>query len=219
MLFVPIASLMLPSIISYSSPGTNLQSLSVFTSIFLILAYIAYLFFSIKTHQHLFQDVAEEINEEDTPDGNIWKWLGILAVSTIAVAIESELLVHTFESATETLGLPTLFVSVVLLPIIGNAAEHASAVTVAIKNKMDLSLAIGMGSSMQIALFVAPLLVLVGWFIKQPMDLSFTLFELAALGISTASIASITNDGKSNWLEGATLLILYSIIAGGFFFY
>ena len=138
---------------------------------------------------------------------------------TLAVAIESELLVGSLESATESLGLSPLFTGVILLPIIGNAAEHATAVTVALKNKMDLSVSVAVGSSLQIALFVAPVLVIAGWVIGQPMDLNFNPFELVAVAVSVLIANSISSDGQSNWLEGSLLLATYIVLGISFFFH
>jgi Ca2+:H+ antiporter len=123
------------------------------------------------------------------------------------------------EEATSQLGLSTLFTGVILLPIIGNAAEHATAVTVAIKNKMDLSVSVAVGSSMQIALFVAPMLVIGGWAIGQPMDLNFNPFELVAVAVSVLIANSISSDGKSNWLEGGLLLATYIVLGLAFYFH
>ena len=138
---------------------------------------------------------------------------------TLGVAIESELLVDSLEAATEELGFSRLFTGVILLPIIGNAAEHATAVTVALKNKMDLSMSVAVGSSLQVALFVAPVLVIVGWMIGQPMDLDFNPFELVAVAVSVLIVNSISSDGKSNWLEGTLLLATYTILGLAFYFH
>jgi Ca2+:H+ antiporter len=136
---------------------------------------------------------------------------------TLGVAVESELLVNTLEEATHKLGLTTLFTGVILLPIIGNAAEHATAVRVALKDKMDLAVSVTVGSSLQIALFVAPVLVIAGYFIGQPMALDFDPFELVAVAVWLAN--SISNDGRSNWLEGILLVATYAVIALAFFFH
>ncbi|NES73420.1 MAG: calcium/proton exchanger, partial [Okeania sp. SIO2D1] len=183
------------------------------------------LLFSMKTHAYLYDvgvaDQAESNSEGDSEEHkpNLWFWAIILLVVTIAVAIESELLVDSLEEATSSLGLTALFTGVILLPIIGNAAEHATAVTVAMKNKMDLSVSVAMGSSMQIALFVAPVLVIAGWFIGQPMDLDFNPFELVAVAVSVLIANSISSDGESNWLEGSLLLATYIVVGLAFFFH
>jgi Ca2+:H+ antiporter len=179
----------------------------------------------MKTHSYLYDVGVAGMagNEEDSdgnPEGNnLWLWVGVLLLVTIGVAIESELLVHSLEKATEDLSLPALFTGVIFLPIIGNAAEHATAVTVAMKNKMDLSVSVAMGSSLQIALFVAPVLVISGWFLGQPMDLNFNPFELVAVAVSVLIANSISSDGNSNWLEGILLLATYAIVALAFYFH
>ena len=150
---------------------------------------------------------------------HIWFWVGVLLAATVAVAIESELLVSSLEVATQQLGLTELFTGVILLPIFGNAAEHASAVTVAVKNKMDLSVSVAMGSSLQIALFVAPVLVLAGWYLHQPMDLNFGDLELVAVAVAVLIANSISGDGRSNWLEGVLLIAAYAILGLAFFFF
>lgn len=223
-----VIAILLPTAVQYTSSGIEqhtLQQLSVAVAVVLIFVYLLSLFFSMKTHSYLYDvGIAEIENEEEEltvnpEDINIWLWIGVLLLVTVGVAIESELLVHSLESATEDLGLPALFTGVIFLPIIGNAAEHATAVTVAMKNKMDLSVSVAVGSSLQIALFVAPVLVIAGWFMGQPMDLDFNPFELVAVAVSVLIANSISSDGNSNWLEGILLLATYSIIALAFYFH
>jgi Ca2+:H+ antiporter len=198
----------------------TIQRLSVAVAIVLIGVYCLTLLFSMKTHSYLC-DVGEaglEGEEPETHQSRLWLWISVLLAVTLFVAVESELLVDSLESATASLGFSQLFTGVILLPIIGNAAEHATAVTVAMKNKMDLSVSVAVGSSLQIALFVAPLLVLVGWIIGQPMDLDFNPFELVAVAVAVFIANSISSDGRSNWLEGTLLLAAYAIIGIAFFF-
>ncbi|MGF1536205.1 MAG: calcium/proton exchanger [Elainellaceae cyanobacterium] len=229
-----VVALLLPTAVEFTSSGIGqppLQNLSVAVAVVLILVYGLTLLFSMKTHSYLC-DVGEADAEKDDPSieggvespeqherPNLWLWGGVLFAATVLVAIESEFLVDTLEEATEEIGLTRLFTGVILLPIIGNAAEHATAVTVAIKNKMDLSISVAVGSTLQIALFVAPLLVLVGWFIGQPMDLNFNPFELVAVAVSVFVANSVSSDGSSNWLEGALLLATYAVIGLAFFFH
>lgn len=160
---------------------------------------------------------------EPTPESpsrrRLWTWMGVLLVATLVTAVESEMLVDNLALATDQLGLTQLFTGVILLPLFGNAAEHASAVTVALKNKMDLSVSVAMGSSLQIALFVGPVLVLAGWFLNQPMDFDFGPLDLVAVGVAVLIANSISNDGRSHWLEGALLIAAYAVIALAFFFY
>ncbi|MBF2057877.1 MAG: calcium/proton exchanger [Cyanobacterium sp. T60_A2020_053] len=221
-----VIAILLPTAVEYTSTGipeATLQQLSVAVAIVLILVYLLTLLFSMKTHAYLY-DVGVAENEDEGEGGenyqpNLWFWVGILLVVTLGVAIESELLVESLEVATAELGLPALFTGVIFLPIIGNAAEHATAVTVAMKDKMDLSVSVALGSSLQIALFVAPILVIAGWFMGQPMDLNFNPFELVAVAVSVLIANSISSDGNSNWLEGALLLATYAVIALAFFFH
>jgi len=230
-----VIAILIPTAVQFTSTGigqATLQTLSVAIAIVLIAVYGLTLLFSMKTHSYLYDvgtaeleegaagEVEPAVLEEDHAEKpNVFLWGGILLGATILVAIMSELLVGSLEVATESLGLTSLFTGVILLPIIGNAAEHATAVTVAMKDKMDLSLAVAVGSSMQIALFVAPVLVIVGWLIGQPMDLDFNPFELVAVVVAVLITNSISSDGKSNWLEGTLLLATYAILGLAFFFH
>jgi Ca2+:H+ antiporter len=229
-----VIALLLPTAMNYTSSGVSeglLQKLSIAVAIVLIGVYGLTLLFSMKTHAYLYDaGVAEEddnrelaeANLAETEEGeeiNLKLWVGVLLLCTVFVAIESELLVASLEEATATLGLTSLFTGVILLPIIGNAAEHTTAVTVAIKNKMDLSVSVAVGSSLQIALFVAPVLVIAGWFMGQPMDLDFNPFELVAVSVAVLITNSISSDGKSNWLEGVLLLAAYLVVSLAFYFH
>jgi len=167
---------------------------------------------------------AEVTNANNNGHGEVHKpnlplWIGVLLAATLVVAVESEFLVGTLEVASKQLGLSELFTGVIILPVIGNAAEHATAVTVALKNKMDLSLNVAVGSSMQIALFVAPLLVIIGALMGQPMDLDFNNFELLSVAVAVLVANSISGDGKSNWLEGTLLIATYAVISLSFYFH
>ncbi|MBD0344919.1 MAG: calcium/proton exchanger [Coleofasciculus sp. Co-bin14] len=226
-----VVAILLPTAMDATSVGLSevtIQRLSVAVALVLILVYGLSLLFSMKTHSYLFQVGVADMDEftesnlaPETPEHkpNILLWVGVLLVVTLFVAYESELLVDTLEEATSQLGLSSLFTGVILLPVIGNAAEHATAVTVAMKNKMDLSLSVAVGSSMQIALFVAPVLVLAGWLMGQPMDLDFNPFELVAVTVSVLIANSISSDGKSNWLEGTLLLATYVLLGLAFYFH
>ncbi len=225
-----VIAILLPTAVEYTSTGigeVTLQNLSVAVAIVLIIVYGLTLLFSMKTHAYLYDVGVAELEGEEGDEGteheiekpNLWFWTFILLLVTLGVAIESEFLVDSLEEATKTLGLTPLFTGVILLPIIGNAAEHATAVTVAMKNKMDLSVSVALGSSLQIALFVAPVLVIVGWLIDQPMDLDFNPFELVAVAVAVLIANSISSDGKSNWLEGTLLLATYAVLGLAFYFH
>ncbi len=224
-----VIAILLPTAVEYTSSGIGneiLQRLSVAVAIVLILVYGLTLLFSMKTHSYLYdvgvaetEEIEAGSSEEPHEPVNLPFWIGVLLVITLAVAVESELLVGSLEEATSQLGLTSLFTGVILLPIIGNAAEHFTAVTVAMKDKMDLSVSVAVGSSMQIALFVAPVLVITGWLIGQPMDLNFNPFELVSVAVAVLIANSISSDGESNWLEGCLLLATYTILALAFFFH
>ncbi len=219
-----VIAILVPTAVNFTSEGiseTTLQNLSLAVAVVLIIVYLLTLLFSMKTHSYLYDvGLAEtELLETEEDTTNLPLWLGVLFGCTILVAFESELLVDSLEVATSQLGLTALFTGVIIVPIIGNAAEHATAVTVAMKNKMDLSLSVAVGSTMQIALFVAPLLVIIGKFMGQPMDLDFHPFELVAVAASVLIANSISSDGKSNWLEGTLLLATYAVLGFAFFFH
>ncbi|MCM0590370.1 MAG: calcium/proton exchanger [Gloeotrichia echinulata IR180] len=219
-----VIAILLPTAMNFSAKGISpqiLQNLSIAVAVVLILVYALTLLFSMKTHSYLYDVGIAETEVEEIPHNqpNIWLWSGVLLVCTLLVALESEFLVDSLEVATSQLGLTSLFTGVILVPIVGNAAEHATAVTVAMKDKMDLSLSVAVGSSMQIALFVAPVLVIVGWVIGQPMDLDFKPFELVAVAVSVLIANSISSDGKSNWLEGTLLLAAYTVLGFAFYFH
>lgn len=229
-----VIAILLPTALHITSSHIDeptLQKLSVAVALILIAVYGLTLLFSMRTHTHLYDTAEQEaIAAEGLAGGNlaiepphrpinVRLWVGVLLGCTLLVAVESELLVHTLEDATKRLGLSELFTGVILLPIIGNAAEHATAVTVAMKNKMDLSVSVAVGSSMQVALFVAPVLVIAGWLMGQPMDLDFNPFELVAVVVAVLIANSISSDGRSNWLEGILLLAAYLVLALAFYFY
>lgn len=182
--------------------------------------YILSLVFSLKTHKQLY--VCEVDSEKDEAMGmtgwSVKKCLIILLLSTIGVAVLSELLTHAVEEAAETLGMTQVFIGVILVAIIGNAAEHSTAVLMAMKNKMDLAINIALGSGAQIALFVAPMIVFASYIMGKPMNLLFSEFEVLAIVVSVIILSFVATDGECNWLEGVQLLAVYFILAAGFYF-
>jgi Ca2+:H+ antiporter len=194
-----------------------MQKLSLAIAVVLFIAYILGLVFQLKTHQHLF---AEGHGDHDL-DG-VWSKklaIGVLVGATTLVALMSEFLVGSVEHTAEAWGMTEVFVGVILVAIIGNAAEHSSAVIMAWKNKMDLSITIAVGSGIQIALFVAPVLVFLSYVIgPAPMDLDFTLFEVIAVWASVVILAMVATDGESHWMEGVLLLAVYIVLGIAFFF-
>jgi Ca2+:H+ antiporter len=228
-----VIAMLLPTAVDYTSSGIDddaIQKLSIAVSIVLIVVYGLTLLFSMKTHTYLYEGGLADMDPEELAESNLAGddehgkvnlplWISVLLGCTLLVAVESEFLVSTLETATKELGLTALFTGVILVPIIGNAAEHATAVTVAIKDKMDLSVSIALGSSLQIALFVAPFLVLAGYVMGKPMNLSFNPFELVAVMVSVLIANSISSDGRSNWLEGSLLLAAYTVLGFAFYFH
>jgi Ca2+:H+ antiporter len=201
------------------SDAPPLASLSVSISIVLLLAYSANLVFSLATHRVLF---AGSHGAEDAPHGTPWSTgqaVGVLAAATVGIAWMSEILVGAIEPTAHVVGLSDAFVGVFVVAILGNAAEHATAVTAALKNHMDLSLSIAIGSSVQIALFVAPFLVLLSYAIgPTPMNLGFNGGLVLAVLLSVAIVGQIAGDGRSDWLKGVQLLAVYVILGLAFFF-
>lgn len=204
-----------------TSPGlkkSNEAGLSLEISLVLLATYGANLLFSLRTHKQLFTGETEE----EAITGERWtmrKSLLVLAAATGMIAWVSEILVGSVEHAAKAFGMTQVFVGVIVVAIVGNAAEHSTAIVAAVKNRMDLSLSIAIGSSVQIALFVAPLVVLLSRAIgPAPMDLVFTPAEVLAIGLAVIITGQITGDGESNWLEGVQLLAVYLILAIVFFF-
>ncbi len=219
---VGVIGLIAPAAFFYTSPGLTessdtLEGLSLLVSAILILSYAAQLLFSLRTHAQLYSE-----EEEEAMHGPVWpvrKSLLVLGGATVIVGFLSEFLVGSLEELGNQFNLTDLFIGVILVAIIGNAAEHLTAVTVAMKGKMNLALGIALGSSLQIALFVAPLLVFIGFIMggASRITLLFNPFELAAIIVSVVIVNLVTNDGESNWFEGLQLLAVYAILAVAFF--
>jgi Ca2+:H+ antiporter len=184
-----------------------------------LITYIASLIFALKTHKQLYQSPDSDKDEALGTEGwSLRTSILVLLFSTVAVAVLSEYLVHAVEEAANTLGLSHIFIGVVLVAIVGNAAEHSTAILMARKNKMDLAINIALGSGSQIALFVAPVMVFTGWFIGRPMDLCFSEVELLSIVVSVIILSFVATDGECNWLEGVQLLAVYAILGAAFFF-
>ncbi|MEO5754753.1 MAG: calcium/proton exchanger [Chthoniobacterales bacterium] len=193
------------------------QKLSLAIVVVLFLTYFFSLLFHLVTHRELFAGPDEEKKSAES-HWPLWQSITALAVATAVIAWLSEFLVGSIESARHSLGLTETFVGVVVVALVGNAAEHSTAVWAAWKNKMDLSLTIATGSSLQMALFVTPLLVFCSYWFGDPMTLEFSLPEIASIVLSIWIVGQISGDGESNWLEGAQLLSVY-IIIGILFYY
>ena len=197
--------------------GPTVEHLSLATAIVLMGTYVAGLFFSLKTHRAIFNPAYEE--EEDTWGWSVRTAVIALAIAGVAVGLMSEILVGSITEASESVGLSEFFIGVIVVAIVGNAAEHWVAVLVAVKNKMDLAVNIAIGSSAQIALFVAPILVIASFFIGAgPMPLVFNGFELGAVLVAILVANYVTQDGESTWFEGVQLLALYAILGIAFYY-
>jgi Ca2+:H+ antiporter len=231
MLFLAVAALMMPAIFELIEgrglPGigpelvtfdSTVEKLSLAIAVVLMLTYMIGLAFSLRTHKDIFNPVAETGQDEDLWGWSTRKSVGALAIAGVAVGLMSEILVGSISDASETVGLSEFFVGVIVIAIVGNAAEHWVAVLVAYKQKMNLAVNIAIGSSAQVALFVAPALVFASFVIgPEPMPLVFNGFELGAILIATLVASQVTQEGESTWFEGVQLLALYVILALAFF--
>ncbi len=222
LLVLAAVSLVIPALFHFTAADRGVRiehELSLLISVVLFVIYCLSLAFSLKTHRHLVSagsHDAEDLGERP------WSYplsVGVLAGVTVLIAVMSELLVGAIEPTAHRLGLTQIFVGVILVALVGNAAEHSTAVLMAMKNKMDLALGIAVGSSMQIALFVAPVLVFASYVIgDHPLDLIFTPFEVAAVAMSVLILGFVAVDGESHWMEGVMLLGVYAMLAVAFFF-
>ena len=216
LLLLAVLAMLIPAAVHIG--GGNVESvlnLSRYASLILLAMYGLALLFQLKTHAHIFVTEGPSDGHDEPTMTNKDAWT-LLVVATILVAWMAEILVHSIDSAANKLSMPELFIGVILLPFFGNAAEHFTAVLVAGKDKMDLSLAIAIGSSVQIAVFVAPLMVIFAWLMGVDLSLEFGPLETAATFMAVLVANFILGDGKTNWLEGAMLLACYAILALSF---
>ena len=223
MLALAVAGLVFPAVFHSLHPGVTTSrlafselQLSEAVALILAITYGFSLLFSLHTHKSVFGPDASSTPEH--AEWSVFKSVGILALATAGVVVESEILVHAVEGVTASLGLSQVFLGLIIIPVIGNAAEHATAILMARKGKTDLALQIALGSSTQVALLVAPILVLAGVLMGQPMNLVFSTFEVVTLAVSTIVVAMITLDGESHWFEGVQLLALYAMVAAAAYF-
>jgi Ca2+:H+ antiporter len=216
-LLLAVAGLVVPAVLVLSTPNVDFVAREVVSgvvAIVLIALYLAALFFTQVSHAHLFHTP----DREEKAKWSLGSAMVVLIGSAALVGLASEFLVGSLEPAVATLHVPEIFVGLILIPVIGNAAEHGAAVIFAAKNRVDVTLEIAVGSSTQIAMFVAPVLVFISLAIGHPMDFVFTTFEVVIVLLGTLIMAVISMDGRSNWLEGAQLLGAYLLIAVAAFF-
>ncbi|MGH7182282.1 MAG: calcium/proton exchanger [Nitrospiraceae bacterium] len=221
LLLLAAVGLIIPALFHFTAADRGVRierELSLTISFILFAIYMASLLFTLRTHRHLFTG-----NTRDASDLGEQPWsrgvsITVLTAVTCLVALMSEMLIGALEPAGQQLGLTQIFIGVILVALVGNAAEHSTAVLMAIKNKMDLAFGIAIGSSLQIALLVAPLLVFASYFFGTPLDLIFTPFEVVAVTVSVLTVGFVAMDGESNWMEGVMLVGVYLILAIAFFF-
>jgi Ca2+:H+ antiporter len=221
MMLLAVVALVIPAIyamVTHHREPEHIESISLDISFILILTYVASLVFQLKTHQRFFSPEGEPAEAETGRPWSIARSALVLGIAATLTGFVSEILVHAVDAAGTEMGVGKVFMGVVVVAVVGNAAEHSTAVLVAMKNKMDLALGIAMGSSMQIALFVAPVLVIAGHVIGQPLGLEFSLLEVAAVMLSVLAVGQLVQDGKTNWFEGVQLLAVYAILAVTFYF-
>ena len=212
--------LIIPAVFNSTVGGSEgeegVTNLSHIAAIVLLALYGLFLYFQFKSHVDLF---ATEAHNHEEPEMSQRDAVTLLVVATVLVSWMAEVLVHSVEYAADDMDLPHLFIGVILLPLFGNAAEHFTAVTVAGKDKMDLSFAISMGSSTQIAVFVAPMMILISWALGVPLTFEFGMLETVSAFLAVLIVNTIASDGKSNWLEGALLLGTYIVLGAAFLFH
>ena len=217
MLLFAVIGLTIPAIFTHTvNPElltTRYEGLSVFVAVIMFTIYILSLYFSFYTHKDLY---SMDHKEESKPKWSLRKAIVVLIGATVLIGIESEFFVGAVEPMTNAIGLSEFFVGIILVPIIGNAAEHSTAIIMAAKNRMDVAVEIAIGSSLQIILFVTPVLIFLS-LLFSPMSIVFNTFELVALLFSVLIANRLASDGESNWLEGVQLIAVYIIMAAAFF--
>ncbi|WOG97831.1 hypothetical protein DCAR_0417172 [Daucus carota subsp. sativus] len=228
LLMMAVMGLLFPAVLHFTHTelhaGKSELALSRFSSCVMLIAYGAYLYFQLTSQNNMYSPINEEdgnqdgnLVDEEAPRISRWESIVWLFVLTVWISALSEYLVNAIEGASVSLNMPIAFISVILLPIVGNAAEHAGAIMFAMKDKLDLSLGVAIGSSTQIAMFGIPFCVVVGWILGYPVDLNFQLFETATLFMSVIVVAFMLQEGTSNYLKGLMLLLCYLIVAASFF--
>uniref|UniRef100_A0A0D6R2E9 Vacuolar cation/proton exchanger n=1 Tax=Araucaria cunninghamii TaxID=56994 RepID=A0A0D6R2E9_ARACU len=228
LLLMAVMGLLFPAVLHFTRTelhaGRSELALSRFSSCIMLVAYGFYLLFQLKSHRNLYDPVVESetqneggADEEEEAQITHWEAISWLAILTAWISFLSGYLVDAIEGASDSWNMPVSFINVILLPIVGNAAEHASAIMFAMKNKLDISLGVAIGSSTQISMFVVPFCVVIGWIMGKPMDLNFQLFETATLFITVIVVAFMLQEGTSNYFKGMMLILCYLIVAASFF--
>jgi Ca2+:H+ antiporter len=215
LMMLALVALFIPAVFMQGLAPAKIDTLSIVIAVILIIAYLLWLVFSMGTHKEFLSDIEPHDSEAAWSKGVS---IVMLIFSTFFVAVVSEWLVHSVEHVAHSLGWSELFVGAFVIAIIGNAAEHSAALLLAMKNRIGAAVEIAIGSSLQIALFVAPTLVLLSLLFGSTMNIVFTPFELAAIAVATFITISISRDGATNWYEGVLLLAVYIILGTAFYF-
>lgn len=221
LLLLAAVGLIIPALFHFTAADRGVKiehELSLDIAIVLFVIYGFSLAFSLKTHRHLFTGDPHDAHDMGEVPWSYRMSVSVLAAVAILIGVMSEMLVGAIEPTAHRLGLTQVFVGVILVALVGNAAEHSTAVLMAMKNKMDLALGIAVGSSLQIALLVAPLLVFASYLFGAPLDLIFTPFEVAAVTVSVLILGFVSMDGESHWMEGVMLVGVYAMLAIAFYF-
>jgi Ca2+:H+ antiporter len=221
-LLIAVFGLVVPTLFHTLHPDPERVAtvrMSHYVAFLLILGYLAWLLFSLWTHSHTLASEKHGAAVTVAPKWSSKKAVAVLIGSAAAIGVVAEVLVSATEEAVKVLHLSEFFVGLILIPIIGNAAENSSAIMMAVRNRMDLALNIAIGSSIQVALLIAPVLVLLGMVFHQPMDLAFTTMEVASIALAVGVASSVIRDAESNWLEGVFLLLAYAVLGVAFFFF
>lgn len=222
LLVVTVVGLVVPAVfdvLHHDPTHGKTHLLSIWVAVILIVGYLLSLLYSMGTHKSAFGEGGDVAVGESQPHWSLKKGIVVLVAAAATIGFMSEILVGSTEEAVRSLGMSEIFVGLILIPIIGNAAEHSSAVMMAMKNRMDLAVGIAVGSSIQVALLIAPVLVLLGVAMGVRMDLAFRPMEVAAVVLGVGVASSVIRDAESNWLEGAFLLLVYGILAVAFFYF
>ncbi|WOL13827.1 vacuolar cation/proton exchanger 3-like isoform X1 [Canna indica] len=229
LLLMAVMGLLFPVVLHYTHSevhyGKSELALSRFTSCIMLVAYASYLVYQLRCQNNSYDPVIEEgcqnegstDDDDEVPEISKWEAITWLAILTAWISLLSDYLVDAIQGASASWNIPIAFISVILLPIVGNAAEHASAIMFAMKDKLDISLGVAIGSSTQISMFGIPFCVVVGWIMGQPMDLNFQLFETATLFITVLVVAFLLQEGTSNYFKGLMLMLCYLIVAASFY--
>ncbi|KAI4355877.1 hypothetical protein L6164_004606 [Bauhinia variegata] len=227
LLLMAVMGILFPAVLHFTRSevhfGKSELALSRFSSCIMLIAYASYLFFQLRFQHNLYSPIEEDGDNNENPDEEEeieltqWEAISWLAVLTAWVSILSGYLVDAIQGASDSMNMPVAFISVILLPIVGNAAEHASAIMFAMKDKLDITLGVAIGSSTQISMFLIPFCVVVGWCMGIEMDLNFQLFETATLFITVLVVAFMLQEGTSNYFKGLMLILCYLIVAASFF--